>query len=711
MLRPEQMSRVSVTGSKAVMADVVEAVHDLNLVHLVDYDERWEGFETGTPMMGADEASEKLVTVRSLESILEVDAADVGPATVDEATLDDRLEEVRAEVNDLDDRRDAVESDLDAVEDRIDNLEPFVDLGIELDLLSGYDSLQVAVGEADPGAVRDALARADGIRAFETFSTGDVVAAFVSPSESAETPLDDALVGVEFTRYEIPDAEGAPEEHVEELEHERRQLESRLDSLEGELEDLRLEHGGFLVAAERHLSVAVEQAEAPLQFATTKRAFVAEGWVPTQRFADLREAVQDAVGDRVVVEETERADYTPSHGHETEAVADGGHEALEDEGPPVVQRHPGAIRPFELLVETINRPRYFELDPTVVLFLTFPVFYGFMIGDLGYGLLYTGIGYWLYSSFDSDAFRSLGGVAVWAGAFTMLFGVLYGEIFGFHLVTQYLWEGALGMSGPPIEKGLHALEFAKLWLTLSVVVGVVHLFVGWGFGFVNDSKAHGLREAVLEDASWILLMVGIWTWVFSRHAASAKPDFIVGSEAILNGHPVALGFAGFPAAVGLAGLVVALVGFVLVVAGEGAVGFLESPNALVNVISYTRIAAVLLAKAGMAFVVNLLAFGVYETHHGEEAIVHFILPGTHVPAEATVTPFAGGGLLYQGPLGILGGLLVLVVGHALVLALGVTSAGLQAVRLEYVEFFNKFYEGGGAKYEPFGYDESVPTED
>jgi len=109
---------------------------------------------------------------------------------------------------------------------------------------------------------------------------------------------------------------------------------------------------------------------------------------------------------------------------------------------------------------------------------------------------------------------------------------------------------------------------------------------------------------------------------------------------------------------------------------------------------------VLLAKAGMAFVVNLLFFGAYQ-HDGE---FHFML--NHGPeyyaaeysAEAIMFP----GLVHGGVASLVGGLLILVLGHLLVLALGVTSAGLQAVRLEYYEFFSKFFDGGGTEYEPFG---------
>ncbi|MFQ3295838.1 MAG: V/A-type H+-transporting ATPase subunit I, partial [Natrialbaceae archaeon] len=67
MLRPERMSKVSVTGSKSVMDEMIDAVHDLNLMDLSDYDGSWEGFEKGNPVEGAEDASQKLVTVRSLE--------------------------------------------------------------------------------------------------------------------------------------------------------------------------------------------------------------------------------------------------------------------------------------------------------------------------------------------------------------------------------------------------------------------------------------------------------------------------------------------------------------------------------------------------------------------------------------------------------------------------------------------------------------------
>ena len=717
MLRPEQMSRVSVTGARRVMDDVIETIHGRNQLHITEYDGSWEGFDPGNPIAGADETSQKLVTVRSLKSILDVDEEAGGPATriVTEEALEEQLEEVRQEVNALDDRRDDLQSDLRQVEDRIGTMEPFVALGIDLDLLRGYDSLAVQVGEADRASIEDALTDSD-VDSYEVFEGDGHVAVFAYTDEET---LQETLIDARFTAVDIPDGEGDPAEYLEQLRHDKQRLESKLSTVEDELEDLRLEVGGFLLAAEEELTIEVQKTEAPLTFATTENAFVAEGWIPTEEVATLEEALVDAVGDHVDLTELERAEYdTDGHARTREAVseeeapaatedasedvaADGGTMTMRTDEPPVIQDNPDPVRPFETLVRVINRPTYDELDPTIVFFLTFPAFFGFMIGDFGYGLLYTVIGFGITRRFDSPGIKSLGGVAVWAGIFTALFGILYGEMFGLHILGEVVWGGH-----PPMHKGLQPVhsDYALTWLMVSVIAGLVHLTVGYLLGFVQELR-HGVKEAVLEKGSWILMLGGIWVFVFSTYAEGAKPDFLY--ELFAQGGVYELGFSGFSPTVGMAGLAVFGVGFVLLVMGS-IIEAIEFLNVLVNVLSYTRLGAVLLAKAGMAFVVNLLFFGVYVTGSGEEAAWHFGL--THMPAVGetvhgeAVTEIMFGGLAHSGIAGLVGGLLVLVLGHLLVLALGITSAGLQGVRLEYVEFFGKFFEGGGRAYEPFGHE-------
>ncbi|MEF8778218.1 MAG: V-type ATPase 116kDa subunit family protein, partial [Natronomonas sp.] len=529
MLRPERMTRVSVTGSKRVMDDAIEAIHDLNLLHVTEYDGTWDGFDPGNPVEGAEEAAEKLVTVRALQSTLGVTEENTTRARIiEDDELEAELEETRQRVNELDDRRSDLEDELRDIDDRVDTARPFAELGIDLDLFSGYDSLTAAAGEGDAEELRAALEDADEVDEYELFTEGDYVALFVYP----QIDIQDALVGVSFTEYDIPDlgdGEGAtrPEEYIEKLQRRRQQIESELETVENELEDVRHEVGGFLLAAEEKLAIEVQKREAPLTFATTENAFVAEGWIPGERHRDMEDALESAVGDHVDIRKLETASYngdghpeeresidgSGSGGHGEEVAADGG-TTMQSSDPPVIQDNNDVVKPFEALIEVINRPKYSELDPTFILFLTFPLFFGFMIGDLGYGLLYMGLGYLMVRQFDSDTIRSLGGVGIYAGAFTAIFGVLYGEFFGHHQLGGIVWDGH-----PPIHKGLqpHYIYYAYAWLIASVVAGVAHLVVGRIFDFVNNLE-HGVGEAFMESGSWIILTLSVWWWVFTATA-------------------------------------------------------------------------------------------------------------------------------------------------------------------------------------------------
>ena len=691
MLRPERMSRVSVTGTKRVMDDVIGVVHDLNRVHLTEYDGSWVGFEPGDPIEGAEETSEKLVTIRSLENILDLGPEDAGPAEVPaDGNLEARLEEIRTEVNELDDRRSELREELREIEERIDAVEPFVDLGIDLDLLDGYDSLSVAVGKGDRAAVEAAVSDLE--CSVETFAGEELVAVFARTDKAG---LEDALVGAEFRGIDVPEGEGSPGSFLDELEHERERIEQKLERVETDIEELKLDAGGFLLAAEERLSIEVQKAEAPLTFATTENAFIAEGWIPTSEYDEFVSALEAAVGDAIEVEELERADYEDGHATDHEVATDGGTSMASGE-PPVVQDNPGIAKPFEAFVGAVGVPSYDELDPTVILFLTFPLFFGFMIGDIGYGLIYVGIGYWMMRSFESDGLRSMGSVGMWCGAFTILFGVLYGELFGLHFISDTIWGGS-----SPIHKGLQPkyLDWALMWLAFAVFAGIAHLVIGWTYDFVNTLGGHGLKDAVLESGSWILMAFGLWSWVFSAHLEGTKPGFLFDT-------PYWAG-ALVTADIGIAGLVVFFVGGIMVTYAEGIVGFLEAfleVTAFGAILSYTRITAVLVAKAGMALGVNLLVFGAYQDSKG--AFHYIFMEGGSTHGYEAIF----GGLLTGGPLAILFGLFVFVLGHGIVLALGVTSAGLQAVRLEYVEFFGEFYEGGGEEYEPFGYERAYTAE-
>jgi V/A-type H+-transporting ATPase subunit I len=743
MLRPERMSKVSVTGSKRVIDDVIEAAYETRSLHVTDYDERYEGFTPGESLEGAETVNEQLVTVRSLESVLDVDGDEVEVArALDDEALERELADVRERVNELDDRRDDLRTEIRDREEEIDRMEPFADLGIELDLLRGYDALEVVVGEAKPDAVEATLANADGIESYEVFAGGDVVAIFARPADGAEEGvLQDSLVGVDIALLEVPDAETSPAEYVAELERECDDLRADLEAVEADLAATKEEAAAFLLRAEEQLTIEAQKKEAPLSFATTENAFIAEGWIPTNAYSDFEASIADAVGDHAEVEELERASFTPDGDHHTEAVdhggdgdagnesatasdataereaaTDGGHAAHGDDDPPVVQNNGSAAGPFELLVQGFGRPKYSEFDPTLLVFLTFPLMFGFMIGDVGYGVLYAAIGAFLYSRYDGT-FRELGAVALWAGGFTILFGIYFGiDVFGYH--AYQLLPGDIHW--PVDGKGLSPadIDWALSFLVVSVLFGLAHLNVGHILSFVSNYQQHDLKHAMYEGGSWLLILNGAWIWIFSQHVPGPKPDFLFESFSILTFGAVS--FSGFPIAVGYAAIAAVLAGVVLLAIGEPP-ELAEVLSPIVNVISYARIMAVLLAKGGMALAVNLLAFGAYIDEGGEGSF-HFIFSADYLAEvqntadyelvfAGMTTAFDPASIGAMGVVALLAGILVAVVGHVVVLALGITSAGIQAVRLEYVEFFGNFYSGGGDTYLPFGYDRQYTVED
>jgi Archaeal/vacuolar-type H+-ATPase subunit I len=759
MLRPERMSKVSVTGAKPVIDDVIESVHQQHVLHLSEYGGGWEGFSQGRSLEGAEEVSEKLITVRSLRRTLEVDAStDESPRVIDDDELDVELDRIRQRVNELDDERSDLQRQIRDLDEQIDEVTPFAEVGVDLDLLSGFDSVEVVVGRGSPEAVAAALDEAPAIETYELFTGGSTVAIVAQPADDVDAdadadadadPVGDALVSVDFAVLEVPEVDEAtsPEDYIEELRRDRQQLRERLETVNRELADLREENGSFLLAAEEQLSIKAEKRQAPLSFATTDNAFVAEGWIPTAEFEPFEAAIGDAVGDHVVVEELQQASFTPDdeaatpppagepadrdtdstpvtsepdaseESDETEqpqVVSDGGAPVtMGTDDPPVVQDNPGIATPFETLVKAVNRPNYREFDPTLLVFLTFPLMFGFMIADMGYGVLYLLLGAFLYRQFDSAAFRDIGAISLWAGAFTVLFGAAFGlDVFGYHGYQL------LGIEKWPVAKGLSPADgsWAEAWLVITVIFGIVHLNIAWGLDFITGIQEHDLKHALYEAGSWLLILNGLWIWVFSAvtgssgqfaglMASGAKPDVLVSGFATLLG----IETAGLPEIAGVAGLVLLFSGIVLLGIGEPP-ELVEVFSPLVNSISYARITAVLLAKGAMALATNILAFGAYITEGGEGEY-HFIFsPSTLEHAQTTASEeivFAGLTPLFEptgvGVIALVAGLVLAVVGHIVVLLLGITSAGIQAIRLEYVEFLNQFYEGGGRGYEPFGY--------
>ncbi|MBI4415750.1 MAG: hypothetical protein HY557_02050, partial [Euryarchaeota archaeon] len=526
-------------------------------------------------------------------------------------------------------------------------------------------------------------------REHETFAGDGAVAVFV-PKE-AEGKVRDYLARFGFTGVDVPKGEGDPKQLVGKLEADHQKWTQRLAEIEARIARLRERYARFVVEAEDRLQVEIEKAEAPLRFAVSEHSFVIDGWVPSPRVEALRGAL--ALLPRLHVDTLEGA----GHG--------------EAEGPPVLLRNRGPARRFEFLTNLYSTPRYDEADPTTFLFLLFPIFFGLMIGDAGYGLVMIALGFILSVKLrDNPDFADLMRVILYGGLFAYIFGLLlYGEIFGipFHAPAAHpeevSWSAILGFAipySPPIHK-LEAIGVIDL-LLLSIVASFIHLGTGYVVGFFNE--LHHDRKHALSRLGWLFVLVGLFGFfaVLGRTPAWCEMDpanagCLIAEHRVVNqiffdqpplvwipADGVLVGGMTMPffslAAIGL--------GILVLLPTEGLIAPVETISLLANMMSYTRLAGVAVAKGAVALAFNTM----------------------FLPLIINDTLFRDTGILQLNPnLGlVILGFVFLFLSHALVLILGAISAGIQSIRLNYVEFFLKFFKGGGSLFSPFGARKAKP---
>jgi V/A-type H+-transporting ATPase subunit I len=339
----------------------------------------------------------------------------------------------------------------------------------------------------------------------------------------------------------------------------------------------------------------------------TKMCFYIQGWMPSENVKELRGRLTDTSGGKVVLEEREMLEK------DLEMV-------------PVILRNPPFFRPFELFTKFLPLPRYTSYDPTPFMAIFFPVFFGMMLGDAGYGLVFLIVSLILTKRYGNkrniqDAFRIL----LISSVYTIFFGILYGEFFGELPLLLF------GLEPICIERRTAVLPM----LYFALTVGMVHITIACFLAFISAIKKKAKRVILFKliNMTVILCVIALFASFFEPFPWLLTKPIII---AILILTPL-LFFAG------------------------GILAPLELIKSIGNIISYARIMAIGLTSVLLAFVANRLA-----------GMTGDIVIGV-----------------------IVAGLL-----HLLNMILGVFSPTIHSMRLHYVEFFTKFLEPGGRKFEP-----------
>ncbi len=610
------MEKVTIIGPKTVMDRAVRELHGLKIIHITDH--RKDEFDIGNPFERADELSRILVSVRAISAALGISGKKellngfraVGVKNL--AELGRAVRKLNAEVDGLLSGRKEAEGELKKLGEREAQLLCIRKLGLRPDDFSGYKSLSYFLGRVkDPQAVRKSLlAVTDG---FELFSaeqdSGNIVALFIEAGKKSEAAELLARHGfAELPLAEIKDVTGPVSSALEAVARKKGRLQRQIESADKSASVMVRKWNDFLLLSEQLLAAELEKAEAPLKFGVSRNAFIIRGWVPARELRNLESRLSKVTGERIYVESG-----LPQHGDKV----------------PVLLKNPGLARPFEFFMRLYSLPGHDEIDPTIFTLVTFPLFFGFILGDVGYGLVTFFMLLWLKKKIPGAA--SLVNVVIPAAASSVIFGFLFGEVFGF--------EQAFGFEFPRLINRVHDINGL---LSVSVVIGLLHLNLGFLLGFLNELHHKGFFKAFAAKLSWMLLQVGIGVVALSATGRTAVPVF--------------------------AGIAIAAISVVLIYIGESIRGLIELPSLFSNALSYARLAAVGLSSVSLAVVINEMAEGI-----------------------------AG-----SGAAGMAGAIVLLFVGHTVNLALGLLGSFLHSLRLHYVEFFTKFFEGGAIPFRPFG---------
>ena len=644
MLKSEDMSRMTISGHKNDLNSLSDLLDKHQLVHLVDYNNEDEGFKIGASLSYGSKTSEILVKLRSVLKLLEV-----SPNPPENLKLSsdiekeiENLDSIASQAHDLKDKQRDCDRKIDDLANSLDQIEMFSGLDLDMKYLSGYDSMKVFTGriseEADISAIDSNL---------EVIRNDETIIVFC-PNEEVDS-TERVLLDLGFRSIDAPSIEGDPSSVESKIKSELSQLRNERDSIDHEIEALAKRHGDWLVSCEEHYSALSEKSSLPLKLATTENMFVMDGWVPSKSVSALQQELQKLEVYYEVDNETESS-------------------------PPIKLDNPGPMKPFEMFTKLYSTPRHWEFEPTAIIFITYPLFFGLMVGDAGYGLAYILFAQYLIGKFShSEGIVALGKILRMAGVYTFFFGTfIYAEAFGksfFELgeligFNSFLFAKTYGPSfnvpliehydGAPWHLPIHKFSpyGAQLMLLSSVIIGFIHISLGLILGFINEMKHHDLKHALYSKMSFLMIL---WGGVMALvSVVGLLPDIV---QTI--------------------GIVVMLSGLGLAIIGEGIVGLLEFPTVFSNVISYARIGAIGLSDYGLAFTVNYISLKM---------------------------------LVPMGPIGIIAAIFIMLIGHLTVFTLGIIGTGINSLRLQYVEFFTKFVHGGGTLYDPFGYNRRYTKE-
>ena len=485
----------------------------------------------------------------------------------------------------------------------------------------------------------------------EFLSDSSTVPTILASKEDDTRIVQNFLKTVDWQDYVFPKMQGTPREAIESLD--RRIVE--IDEAYAEAQNKLEAHGETIETLQNALdaeTIDADRLSANGDLAYTASAFVLEGWIREDEVEKTEETIRSV---------------TDAYSFETRDPAEG-------EEPPSVVKNNKFVKPFEEVQTLYSRPAYGTIDGTPYMTPFYILLFGLMLSDTGYGILLM-LGSLLYIKKKKPTGMSAGisRVLFWGGLSTIVWGVLTGSFFG---ITRTDTSGgvftAIGQFFDRIgifPAWIDPMQNSMAMLGLCFGLGILHIVSGYIVGAIDRFSKGDWKAAIFDKISWVLITLGL----------------VIGFlPAITNmaGSPINL-----PKAVTMPALIAAGAGALMVVLFKGREkknplkrltsglgGLYDITSVLSDILSYARLFALGIATGVIGQVFNMLSNMLTGSSNIVLAIIGAILC-----------------------------IVLVILLHTFNVAINALGAFVHCARLQYVEFYGKFYESGGKEFRPLSY--------